>query len=154
VPAASGPQVRLEELQLGPLASAPDDATLVTVAQRMIRTGVSVVVIGRRRGIVTERDLVAALARGRAPTDLAIHSASSSPWAISCDNTALDALAAMVRYGVRHLLVLDGSDELIGVVALGDLLGAVFGGDGIPQWLTGLRLALHPDPRRDPPPER
>jgi signal-transduction protein with cAMP-binding, CBS, and nucleotidyltransferase domain len=137
-----GPQVRLAELALAPLVTVPAQATIREVAGSMMRTGVSAVVVGRSDAIVTERDIVHAVGHGRTPDDPVVLVATVHPLAIRSSESVLDALAAMMRHSVRHLVVLDRSDEPVGVVGLTDVVQVVLGGSDVPHWLTALRLAL------------
>ena len=59
----------------------------------------------------------------------------------------MDTLAAMVRHGVRHLVVVaDGSGGPVGFVTLQELVEVVLGESQVPQWLTAFRLALRAEP--------
>ena len=144
----TGPGTRLIDMQLGPLVVVRRDATLMDAAQAMMRTGVSAVIVGDRDTIVTERDLVDALARGRPSVDHALNAATVNPWSIHASETVLDALTAMVRHGVRHLVVLDQAGDPVGVAALAATAEAALGDTDVPHWLTGFRLALHRETSR------
>jgi CBS domain-containing protein len=109
------------------------EANLLEVARALVEADVGIVILGDDdqpvRGVVSERDVVRALAAGRdmgttlgrdvANTDLA--------W---CDNMATVAQVAeemMERY-VRHVLV-EEDGRLVGVVSARDLLGAYASAD-------------------------
>ncbi|MGZ8763567.1 MAG: CBS domain-containing protein [Acidimicrobiia bacterium] len=155
---ARGPATRLEDLQLAPIVVVKPDATIVDVARAMMRTAVSAVIVGTGAAIITQRDLVAALARGRPTSDEAMTVATMQPLTIRTSHTALDAMAAMVRNEVHHLVVLDEVGDPVGVARLSDMAEIVLGESAVPHWLTAFRLALRsetilqtlsPDP--DPP---
>jgi len=108
------------------------DASLYAVARAMADADVGLLIVGdgeRPRGVVSERDVVRALAAARAPgsttaTDIA---QSDLVW---CDATATVAEVAaemMVRY-VRHVLV-EEDGRLLGVVSARDLLGVYAAAD-------------------------
>ena len=111
----------------------------------MVRTGVSAVIVGEGLAIVTQRDLVGAIARGRPVGDAAMNVATMQPLTIRTASSALDALAAMVRYEVHHLVVVDADGVPVGGVALGAMAEVVLGDSGVPHWLTAFRLALRSD---------
>jgi signal-transduction protein with cAMP-binding, CBS, and nucleotidyltransferase domain len=137
-----GPQVRLTALPLAPLVTVPAQATMRDVAGAMMRTGLTAVVIGHGDAIVTERDIVSAIAHGRTPDDPVVLVATVHPLAIRSSASALDALAAMMRHSVRHLVVVDDDAEPIGVVGLAAIVDVVLGDTDVPHWVSALRLAL------------
>jgi CBS domain-containing protein len=116
----------------GPVAGVAADASLLEVADALAAAGVGALVIGsgdRPAGIVSERDLVAALAARRDPaaTTAADIAHTTLVW---CDATATVAEVAelmMERY-IRHALVEDDG-RLVGIVSARDLLGIYAAGD-------------------------
>ena len=104
------------------------DADLVAVAAALTEAEVGALVVGRKRddadGIVSERDVVHALAAGRDPaTTTAADIASTT--IVWCDHTATvtEVAAEMMDQYVRHVLVEDRG-KLVGIVSARDLLGA------------------------------
>jgi CBS domain-containing protein len=100
--------------------------TLRQAAERMAarRVGSAVVIDPDSEGIgiITERDVLNALANGLDP-DTARVSAHLT-WDVVYAGpswTLEDAAAAMVRGSFRHLVVLDG-DDLLGVISVRDIL--------------------------------
>jgi CBS domain-containing protein len=78
---------------------------------------------GRPVGLVTDRELVRALARhGVAALDMPVAHAMLSP-APSCspDGTVGDVMRQMTENRVRHVLVMRG-DTMAGIVSIGDLV--------------------------------
>ena len=119
-----------------PVADIHPEATLVEVALGLHAAGVGALVVtgpDGPSGIVSERDLVEAIATGR---DLSATSAgeiahSSLIW---CDEDATVAEVAtemMERY-VRHVLV-EADGRLVGVVSARDLLGVYASEDAEPD---------------------
>jgi CBS domain-containing protein len=109
------------------------DANLLEVARALVDADVGIVVLEDDdqpvRGVVSERDVVRALAAGRdMATTLGREIATTElAW---CDATATVAEVAeeMMEHYVRHVLVeVDG--RLVGVVSARDLLGAYASAD-------------------------
>jgi CBS domain-containing protein len=103
------------------------DATLRQLAQRMTAEGVGALVVtegGHVHGIVSERDVVVAIAAGK---DLDKTSAADidSRRVVTCrpDTSVQEAAVLMMEHYVRHLLVNDDTGP-IGIVSARDLLGA------------------------------
>jgi CBS domain-containing protein len=105
---------------------APED-TLGEAAERMAGNDVGSAVVlehGRLIGILTERDLLRAVA-GR------VHSSearvrewmTADPVTASEDTTHADALETMMEHGFRHLPVVDG-ERTLGIVSIRDVTRA------------------------------
>ena len=104
------------------------DATLQTAAAGMSERGVGGVLIvdnTRLAGILTERDLLRAVARGLVPWESRVR-ACMTPDPLSVAPTLETAAAAslMLERGFRHLPVLR-EGRLVGIVSLRDLLRAM-----------------------------
>lgn len=85
---------------------------------------------GRRAhpaGILTDRDIVlGAVAASLDPAQLLAGDVMTSPLAaVRDDDDVLDALARMREHGARRLAVLDARKQLVGIVAMDDVLQAV-----------------------------
>ncbi|HEX5365270.1 MAG TPA: CBS domain-containing protein [Acidimicrobiales bacterium] len=120
-----------------PVADVRPGATLVEVAKVMHAAGVGALVVrdgdGAPSGIVSERDLVEAVATGR---DLSATTAgevarSTLVW---CDEDAsvAEVAAEMMDEYVRHVLV-EADGRLLGVVSARDLLGVYASEDAGPD---------------------
>lgn len=100
------------------------DATLRSAARSLNEAAVGTVVImdGRRvSGILSERDVVRALAAGADPDRSAVAEAmSSSPRYATPQDELRTAMDVMLAAGIRHLPVLDDG-ELVGIVSMRDL---------------------------------
>jgi len=100
---------------------------VVTVAQRMAERNVGAVLVmedGRLAGIMTERDLMRAVARGLGASTVVSECMTADPDTIAPDDTIEHAAVLMIHGGYRHLPVVDG-DEVVGVLSIRDLVQVV-----------------------------
>jgi len=99
--------------------------TLREAATRMRELGFSclpVVLKGDVVGIITEADLVEAVANGTVPTQQhVVDYMSESPVSVSPDDDSAVAATRMLAIGCRHLPVLD-QGRLVGIVSAADLI--------------------------------
>ena len=106
------------------LSVAPED-TIGEAAQRMADANVGSSVVlehGRLIGILTERDLLRAMAQRVHPSEARVREwMTAEPVAVSESMTADEAARLMVENGFRHLPVVDG-DRTLGVVSLRDVM--------------------------------
>lgn len=104
-------------------------ATVRAAAERMRQWGIGALLVadgtpGRPEGIVTERDILAAVARdGAACLDQPVARIMSTPVAAVPENALLYvAIGRMERLGFRHLAVVDAAGRAVGVVSARTLL--------------------------------
>jgi CBS domain-containing protein len=106
------------------LAVAPED-TLGEAAERMVERGVGSVVVsdfGRLIGILTERDLLRAVADRIHSSEARVREwMTSEPITATPETTPREAARTMLENGFRHLPVVDG-DATLGIVSLRDVL--------------------------------
>jgi CBS domain-containing protein len=109
------------------LAVAPED-TLGEAAQKMVERGVGSAVVmdfGRLIGILTERDLLRAVAARTHSSEARVREwMTAEPMTASEDTTAEEAARTMLEHGFRHLPVVSG-DRAVGIVSIRDV--AVWG---------------------------
>jgi CBS domain-containing protein len=103
------------------------DATVRQLAQRMAAEGVGALVVTEGdhvHGIVSERDVLVAIAAGDDP-DSTTAADIDSRRVVTCtpDTSVHDAAVLMMEHYVRHLLVNDQTGP-VGVISARDLLGA------------------------------
>ena len=107
------------------------DATLLEVADALAAGDIGALVVGDARpaGIVSERDLVFALAHRRDPETTTAGDVASTQL-VWCDATATVAEVAeeMCERYVRHVLVEDDG-RLVGIISARDLLGVYASAD-------------------------
>ncbi|HVS47890.1 MAG TPA: CBS domain-containing protein, partial [Candidatus Dormibacteraeota bacterium] len=102
-------KVKVKDLPPGRLVSVDPQATVAEVARLMRvddRDSVAVMSKGRLLGIVTERDLVQAIADGVNPQQTKAEVImSADPATVSDDEDVAVVAVKMVRLGIRHLPV-------------------------------------------------
>ncbi len=106
------------------LITTEPDETLVDVAGRMHCYQIGALPVYEQRrlvGIVTERDLVAALAEGADPaTTIVADYMTEGPVTVAPDDDLAVAAHRMAELGVRHLPVVD-RHHLVGMLSIRDL---------------------------------
>jgi CBS domain-containing protein len=118
---------RLSELMTGAVVSVAPEDTLGEAAERMAEDGVGSAVVldsGRLIGILTERDLLRAVA-GRVHTSEARvrEWMTVDPMTATEATSADEAMRTMLEQGFRHLPVIE-EGRTIGVVSLRELMRA------------------------------
>ena len=121
--------MKVRDLPPGQLLSVDPETSVAEVARRM-RTGdldsVAVMSGGRLAGIITERDLVRAIADGLDPhqarADLVM---TADPATVDVDEDVGMVAVKMMRLGVRHLPVVNKSGKAIGLVSARNLVAVL-----------------------------
>ena len=111
------------------LLTVAPESTLREAARRMSERNVGAALlvdpaIGSYPGIITERDLLDAIAMGYDPDVRRVgESATSDIVTVSVDASLEQAAEKMTKYDFRHLLVVSGGDA-VGIVSARDLVSA------------------------------
>jgi CBS domain-containing protein len=106
------------------LLSVETSASIIEVAQRMVDRNVGAALVlddGRLAGILTERDVLRAVARGLGDSMRVGDCMTARPETIAPDDTTAHAAVLMLHGGFRHLPVVEG-DDLVGVISIRDLV--------------------------------
>jgi CBS domain-containing protein len=106
------------------LLSVETSVSIMEVAQRMVDRNVGAVLVlddGRLVGILTERDVLRAVARGLRDDMRVADCMTAHPETIAPDDTTEHAAVLMLHGGFRHLPVVRG-DNLMGVISVRDLV--------------------------------
>ena len=118
--------MKVRDLPPGRLLSVEPDATLAEVAKQMRKDdsdSVAVMSEGRLVGIITETDMVRAIADGVNPkearADLVM---SADPATVSADEDVAVVAVKMMRLGVRHLPVVSKDGKPVGLVSARNLV--------------------------------
>lgn len=120
--------MQLREIMTTDVIDVEPAATLQSAAQAMRDRKASSVVVtedGYLIGILTERDIVKAVAEGIDTEVTHVRDyMTNAPIAVQPDATIEEAAQTMLEHGFRHLPVVDGERELKGVVSIRDLARA------------------------------
>jgi CBS domain-containing protein len=98
--------------------------SILEVADRMVDRNVGAVLVldgGRLAGILTERDVLRAVARGLGDATRVADCMTARPETIAPDDTTEHAAVLMLHGGFRHLPVVEG-DSVVGVISIRDLV--------------------------------
>jgi CBS domain-containing protein len=122
-------KVKVKEVPPGRLLLVEPQTTVAEVA-RLMRTddcdAVAVIDNGRLVGIVTEKDLVQAIADGVNPQQAKAEVImSADPATIGADEDVAVVAVKMTRLGIRHLPVVNEAGEPIGLLSARDLLAVL-----------------------------
>ena len=113
-----------EIVKPGFITVAPED-TLGEVAERMSAQNVGSVVVkdfGRLIGILTERDMLRAMADRTHPSQARVREwMTTEPVTASRDMPAQEAAGVMLEHNFRHLPVVEG-ERAIGIVSIRDVV--------------------------------
>jgi CBS domain-containing protein len=119
---------RVHEVMGTPIATARMGATLAEASQIMSHKGISSLVVidedGRPKGIVTERDVLKAVAKHRREAaDIPLGMVMSTPVAsVRQDAFVYVAMGRMDRLKLRHLVAVDDQGVAVGMVTVRGLL--------------------------------
>jgi CBS domain-containing protein len=108
------------------LTVAPDD-TVAEVAKRMVAKDVGAVLVyedDRLSGILTERDILRAVADGLDDATRVRDRMTANPETLDADDTTEHAAVLMIHGGFRHLPVVE-QGAVVGVLSIRDLMRVV-----------------------------
>ncbi|MET0512006.1 MAG: CBS domain-containing protein [Thermoleophilaceae bacterium] len=102
-------------------------ARVTEIAQRMVERDVGAVLVleGQRLvGILTERDILRAVARGLDDSSAVADWMTRDPDTLEADESTRHAATLMIHGGYRHLPVME-KDEVVGMLSIRDLMRIV-----------------------------
>lgn len=108
----------------GDLVTVSRDERLVAAAARMAERRVGAALVldgGRLAGILTERDVLRAVAAGGVESAVVSGWMTQGPETIEPDDTTEHAAVLMIHGGFRHLPVVDGGRP-VGILSIRDLV--------------------------------
>jgi CBS domain-containing protein len=118
--------MHVKDLPPGRLVSVEPDSSLSVVA-RLMRTedcdSVAIMADNKLLGIITERDLVRAIADGVDPQQARARVfMSADPATVTADEDVSVVAVKMMALGIRHLPVVDGNGAPVGLISARDLV--------------------------------
>ncbi len=118
--------MRVKDVLTPDVETVTPDTRLHEVARKMKELNVGSVPVcsGKRLlGMITDRDItIRATAEGRDPSNTPVSEAMTDEVIFCYEDQDVDvARQLMEQYQVRRLPVVDGQDQLVGIVSLGDL---------------------------------
>ena len=121
--------MKVKDVPPGRLLLVEPETTVAEVA-RLMRVddcdAVAVMSEGRLVGIVTEKDLVQAIADGVNPQQAKAEVImSADPATVGADEDVAVVAVKMTRLGIRHLPVVNQKGEPVGLLSARDLLGVL-----------------------------
>lgn len=118
----------LRDLVRPGMISVPPECTLREAAERLSEEEIGLVVVADQRGmvgVVSERDVITALAGGADPDVVEVDDVMTpEPLCADIDDSLLFAADCMVNSNVRHLPILEGG-EPISVISMRDIVAAL-----------------------------
>ena len=112
-----------------PIVVAPED-TLGEVAEQMTAVNVGAVIVkdyGRMIGILTERDLLKAMAARVHSSEARVRQwMTEDPLTATVDTDAEEAARLMLEHGFRHLPVVDENGRPVGLVGMRAVVSETF----------------------------
>jgi CBS domain-containing protein len=109
------------------LLTVTGDAALEETAQRMVDRDVGAVLVmegDELVGILTERDILRAVAAGIQDDTLVADWMTRDPDTMSPDDTTQHAAVLMIHGGFRHMPLVEGT-EVVGMLSIRDLMRVV-----------------------------
>lgn len=121
--------MEIRELVVRDLVTVGPTHTLTQAAQMMTarRVGAAIVLTDEGPGILSERDVLRAVAEGADPNSATV--GEYMTWNAIVATSAWDTMTAartMLEHGFRHLVVVDGVEE-IGILSIRDLVAGLLG---------------------------
>ncbi len=111
-----------------------EEATIGDAVELMHENGIGALLVVRETeegskavGLLTERDVIAALALGADPGRAKVKY-YMTPWenviTVTPDTPLVEALKVMIDNGIRHLVVVSG-DRVVGILSMRDICAAI-----------------------------
>ncbi len=121
-----GLPLRVSDIMTRDVATATENATLSSIAAIMYERGIGSVVIvdeeNKPIGIVTERDIVYAVAKNLRRDAPAWSFMTENPVVVKENDLITDAMEKMRELNIRHLPVVNEEGKLVGMVSFRDIV--------------------------------
>ncbi len=112
-----------------PLITIPSGRSMLDAAKLMVQNNIGLLVIcdakdkKKLAGVISERDIIKAIASGgrlNAPVD---EVSTKQVITVKASSEVAEAAKAMNKHRIRHVVVVDDQEKLMGVVSMRDLVG-------------------------------
>lgn len=103
------------------------DATLADVVQKLVQNNCGSLVVcdgDRMAGIITERDILRAVADGTPLSQVRVHQRMTTEVVTGTSDDSVESImGAMTEHRIRHMPILD-NQRLVGLISIGDVVKA------------------------------
>lgn len=101
--------------------------TILAAAKLLVEKNIGLLVVtqpeGQLVGVISERDIIKVIASGRMLATSVGDVCTKNVVTVRANSDVAEAAKAMNKHGIRHVVVVDESDKLVGVVSMRDLVG-------------------------------
>lgn len=121
--------MRLQDVMSAEMLYVEPEATLREAAGLMSERSQGAALVrnagaGSLPGIITERDILRAIAEGKVPDEALVSDNSTASVVTVPDNASVERAVERMMVGTfRHLLVVNG-DDVVGIISMRDLMGS------------------------------
>ncbi len=112
-----------------PLISITAGRTLLEAARLMVENNMGLLVISdpkdktKPAGVISERDIIRAIGSGRKLDTSIDEVCTKQVITVRASSEVAEAAKAMNKHHIRHVVVVDEQEKLVGVVSMRDLVG-------------------------------
>jgi CBS domain-containing protein len=112
-----------------PLVTIPTGTTILEAAKIMVENNIGLLVVSDAKditklaGVISERDVMKAIASGREMNALVDELSSKRVVTAKASSDVAEAAKAMNKNRIRHVVVVDDQGKPVGVVSMRDLVG-------------------------------
>jgi CBS domain-containing protein len=112
-----------------PLVTIPSRTTLLEAAKVMVEKNMGLLVVCDSKektklvGVISERDIIKSIATGENLATPVEEVSTRQVITVKANAEVAEAAKAMNRHRIRHVVVVDDQDRLMGVVSMRDLVG-------------------------------
>jgi len=122
--------LKVEDLMTTPPITAPRETPIEQAAKTMYENNIGSLIIvdptGRIEGIVTERDILYAVAEQKIGKQLPVYMImTENPITVKPGTPITEAIKTMRDANIRHLPVVDRENKPIGILSLRDIIDAI-----------------------------
>jgi CBS domain-containing protein len=120
--------IKVSQLIRGGVITVDASATIRDAARVMANNNIGLLVVmdrGRMVGVVSERDVVRAVARGVDLSEPVINISTREVITVGASASLYEAADLMHKSNIRHLVVVDESRNPVGVLSVRDIVGEV-----------------------------